>query len=106
MIDDALFARSLSWTDAQSLLHERFEFFPDEAGAEGVALEVVGVRQASSSGSLRQFAIVFRGPPAPAHAQGTYRFRHARLGDYAIFVTPIARGAEGTDYEACFSHAA
>lgn len=106
MIDDALFARSLSWSDAEALLHEAIAFFPDEAGAENIEFEIAEVRRRESSESLLQFAILFRGPPDPVFAQGTYRFRHARLGDYAIFITPVAKTPAGTQYEACFSHAA
>ena len=105
-MDDALLSRALSWDDARTLLDESVDFFPDEESPDAVTLKVVSVTRNTRSRERRQFAIVFRGPPAPVHAQRTYRFRHARLGDYAIFITPIAQTPEGTDYEACFSHAA
>lgn len=106
MIDDALLSRPLPWEDAQTLPDESIDFFPDEASPAAVALRVVGVKAREGSGEQRQFSILFRGPPDPVFAQGTYRFRHARLGDYAIFITPVGKSPAGTDYEACFSHAA
>ncbi len=106
MIDEALLARALAWEDAQSLRDESLEFFPDDGGERGVVLKVVEVSSQGRSGEVRQFAILFRGPSSPVHPQRIYRFRHARLGDYAFFITPIAQSPEGTDYEACFCHAA
>lgn len=106
MIDEALLSRPLAWEDAQTLSNQAIGFFPDEANPEAVALQVVSVTARERSGEQRQFSILFRGPPDPVFAQGTYRFRHSRLGDYAIFITPIAQRPEGTDYEACFFHAA
>src|SRR5258708_13395251 len=38
-------------------------------------------------------SLVFRGPRQPQLSQRTYRVRHAQLGDYAIFITPIAQSA-------------
>lgn len=106
MIDETLLARALAWDDAQSLAGESLEFFPDGDGGHAVVLKVVEVNARGVSGEQRQFAILFRGPSSPVHPQRIYRFRHARLGDYAFFITPIAQSPEGTDYEACFCHAA
>lgn len=105
MIDEALLSRPLAWEQAGTLIDDTIAIFPGEESAGTVALDVVSVTSRGGSGGQRQFSIVFRGPAEPVYAQGTYRFRHARLGDYAIFITPIARNPQGTDYEACFSHA-
>ncbi|MBL0141431.1 MAG: hypothetical protein IPP91_05050 [Betaproteobacteria bacterium] len=106
MIDDALLSRPLAWKDAQFLLREKVEMIPDESDPAGVEMEVVEVAERGTAGSMRQFFVVFRGPADPVYPQRTYRFRHRQLGDYAFLVTPIARTDAGTDYEACFSHAA
>src|SRR5258708_30127145 len=37
-------------------------------------------------------------------SQRTYRVRHAQLGDYAIFITPIAQSAGHVDYERSEEH--
>ena len=106
MIDDALYSRRLSWDDARSFEKSRVEFFvSEEPEALPQPLEVVSVAERPTTAG-RQFAIVFRGPREPLLAQRTYRVRHPGLGDFAIFVTPIAQTADATDYEACFSHVA
>ena len=102
--DEQLMARRLEWGDAQSMAGEPIEFFPEEGGAP-VALAVVEASERHFAPHMRQFALLLRGPAQPVYAQRTYRFRHARLGEYAFFITPIGATAAGVDYEACFSHA-
>jgi hypothetical protein len=102
--DGQLMARRLEWGDAQSMAGEAIEFFPEEGGAP-VALAVLEASERHLAPHMRQFALVFRGPPQPVYPQRTYHFRHARLGDYAFFITPIGASKAGVDYEACFSHA-
>jgi hypothetical protein len=98
-----LLARRLQWADAQSLAGEAIEFFPLEGG-DPMALTVVDASERDSSPRMIQFALRFRGPAQPRYSQGTYRFRHTRLGDYAFFITPVAANEKGVYYEACFSH--
>jgi hypothetical protein len=79
-------------------------FVPDESHDATVPLEVLSVERRGDVPNMVQFSIVFRGPADPVYPQAMYRFRHEVLGDYAFFITPVARTAGGTDYEACFSH--
>jgi len=105
MIDSALFQRRLSWEDARAFEDAHVDFFASEdADAAPLPMEVVSVTGRPATAGGRQFSIVFRGPRAPALPQRTYRVRHPVLGDFAIFVTPVAQSAEWTDYEACFAH--
>ena len=102
--DEKLMARRLEWGDAQSMAGEPIAFFPQEGG-EAVTLTMTMVSERQSAPHMLQFALRLRGPAQPVYAQGTYRFRHARLGDYAFFITALGASAAGVDYEACFSHA-
>jgi hypothetical protein len=104
MTIEELLARRLEWGDAQSLAGEAIDFFPEEAGA-AVALRVTEVSEVHSTPQMHQFRVLFHGPAAPVHAQRIYRFRHARLGDYAFFITPVRALPGAIEYEACFSHA-
>ena len=104
MADENLLARRLEWDDARTLAGESIELFPGD-GAPPVVLDVTDAREVLSTPRMLQFRLLFRGPAARVHAQGIYRFRHARLGDYAFFITPVGASADGTDYEACFAHA-
>ena len=49
------------------------------------------------------FALLFRGPPAPALAQGVYRLHHDALGEDAIFLVPVGVDGDGALYEAVFN---
>ncbi len=102
---EELLSKRLRWDDAKALSGETLELFPLDSGPDRIPLTVVEVTARASSDAMLQFSILLRGPADPVLAQRTYRFRHARLGDYAFFVTAVARSAAGTDYEACFSHA-
>ena len=106
MNDEEPLARRLSWDEARGLAGESFEVIAGEANSHGTVVQVASVAERASAPAMVQFALVFRGPREPLLAQDTYRFRHARLGDFAFFITPIAQSADATDYEACFSHAA
>lgn len=106
-LDDALYARGLSWNDAQPLAQQTMSFFMREGEHTiGIDMQVLSATQTSAdTPGMLQFSLVFRGPRQPQLPQRTYRVRHAQLGDYAIFITPIAQSAGHVDYEACFSHA-
>lgn len=49
------------------------------------------------------FGLVFRGPLEPALPQRIYRLTHPEVGAHDVFLVPIARKAEGLDYEAIFT---
>ena len=99
-----MMSRSLSWADASVLGGETFTFFPG-ARPDGVGLRVLRVALRSGQPAMVQFSVVFAGPAEPVYPQGTYRFRHSRLGEFDFLVTPVAQTQLGTEYEACFSHA-
>lgn len=76
----------------------------------GGSLEVTLVEAAPSqwqpaagSGLPHAFGLVFRSAPEVVLGQGLYPMRHPALGDLEIFMTPIARTADGIDYQAVFS---
>ena len=70
MTDEEFLARRLEWGDARSLSGEPIDFFPEEGGAP-VTLSVIDVRERASTPQIHQFRVLFRGPPAPVHAQRT-----------------------------------
>lgn len=49
------------------------------------------------------FGLVFRGPLQPALPQRIYRLAHPAVGTHDVFLVPIARKAEGMEYEAIFT---
>lgn len=78
------------------------------------ALELVGVEPRSGAvepsasaapgpGRWEAFSLCFRGDPGKALSQDTYRFEHARLGRFEMFIVPVDRpDAHGCSYEAVF----
>ena len=61
--------------------------------------------QVSGTGpnSVHSFSVIFeasRGVPIP---QGTYRFEHAELGPFPLFVVPIGVHGDRVRYEAVFT---
>ena len=65
---------------------------------------VKALAEQADAGNLRQFNLSLFGPAAPMLIQRTYRMQHAGLGDFAVFISPVARTADGFEYQACFSH--
>jgi len=49
------------------------------------------------------FALVFGGPPGLRLAQGTYQFACAGLGELEFFITQVADGPQGAEFEAIFT---
>jgi hypothetical protein len=83
-----------------------FEIAPFPDSTDGAAtiqatLEVVTAR--SSPTEYEQFSAMFRGPVEPLLAQGIYFFRHADLGEFPLFMVPVACDASGAVYEVCVS---
>jgi hypothetical protein len=66
-------------------------------------LELALVEARSRGADGNPFSLVFKGPPAPLLPQATYRFEHAGLGAFDLFICPIAAPAEGVRYEAVFN---
>ncbi|MBF5004223.1 DUF6916 family protein [Diaphorobacter caeni] len=107
LLDDAVWARSLTHDIANQLQGQSMQcFYGDAQGHSHVApLLLRAVKERPSLEQFQQLSLYFQGPASPQLPQQTYRMRHAELGDFAVFITPIARNAEGVEYEACVSHA-
>ena len=106
-LDETLWARTLTFELATQLRQQPLQFFYADAqgGTQAVEVLVQALTEGPDTQQLRQFTLSLRGPAAPALVQRSYRARHSVLGDFAIFITPTARRADGMEYEACFSHA-
>ncbi|HEX4332099.1 MAG TPA: hypothetical protein VH040_08170 [Usitatibacter sp.] len=103
MLPDDLLLRTFAWDQAKDLAGDKFQVFPE--GSDPLVLEVIEVLP-GRPGPFTQFSVIFRGPPAPLLPQRTYRFRHERLGDFAILISAVERSAGAIEYEACFAHEA
>lgn len=92
------------------------EFQMSQKGARkgyGLRLEEVTDRQAQLKARRLKahagecFSLYFRGPASKDLPQGTYRLRHAALGEFSLFLVPGRDEASGTTtYEAVVNHLA
>lgn len=79
-------------------------FFQCRLGAgRAIELQLVELREGRSSSRQEQFALLFCGPHAAPLAQGMYPLQHQLLGEFELFIVPVARDAQGLYYEAVFN---
>jgi hypothetical protein len=50
------------------------------------------------------FSLFFRGPSNSHLLQGIHKLKHAQLGEFEIFLVPVAQDKDGFQYEAAFNH--
>jgi hypothetical protein len=74
----------------------------DDDGLEFELIEATAGSAARPDATRTPFSIVFRGPPEPILPQQIYRFEHADLGAFDIFIVPIGLDGTGMQYEAVF----
>ncbi|WP_353233430.1 hypothetical protein [Diaphorobacter ruginosibacter] len=106
LLDDALWSRVLTHDIAAALQGQVLQcYWGDEQGrTQSVPLRLGALRERPAHQQHQQFSVFFQGPASPQLPQRTYRMRHAELGDFAVFIAPVARTSEGLEYEACVSH--
>lgn len=98
-ISEGLFAENVNTKfrvplrDGQSTELELFEVTGYKAGPDEHA-------------GLERFSLFFRGTGDLYLPQSIYRLEHERLGEFDIFIVPIARGAEGYNYQAVINRQA
>jgi hypothetical protein len=73
-----------------------------------VGMQLVEVRDlrsgaGSSGASEHNFLLSFRGPRDQPIAQGTYDFAHDGIGDFPLFIVPMAPDENARYYEAIFN---
>jgi hypothetical protein len=84
---------------------ESFKALDSHGGSHVLVLracEAAPPTHGSAPGGRRPFSLHFSGPRETLLPQGTYRFEHAALGWFPLFIVPRAQDASGTRYEAVF----
>lgn len=85
------------------LLGETFRVITPDASRE---LSLAGVKligHKRDDAAREPFSLVFLGPQGLRLPQGTYPFSSRKLGEIEIFITQIADGAKGSEFEAVFT---
>ena len=65
--------------------------------------KLVGISEHMVSTRQDRFAIVFQTSNDMLLAQGIAPFEHDQMGNFEIFIVPVARDEQGTRYEAVFN---
>jgi hypothetical protein len=66
-------------------------------------MDLVELTQGPASPGLEQFSLQFRGDRNRIFSQRTYPMKHDSIGEFELFLVPIAQDANGTLYEAVFN---
>lgn len=83
-------------------LNTKFEVLGPDANQ--LELELIRITQPSVvAPGTECFSLLFRGPLQPQLPQRMYPVRHAELGDFDLFLVPVALEKEGLLYEAVFN---
>ncbi len=73
-----------------------------------IELELTQVKgytsQAIEQGGMERFSVFFAGPGDSFLPQKVYRLEHDRMGEFDIFLAPIAGDEKGYRYEAVFNY--
>jgi len=88
-----------------SHLNETFQVELDQVNADFVLVEARPLQtQRQLASSVRApFSLLFRHQAAVLFPQRTYAMRHAGMGEFGIFLVPVARDRDGFIYQALFN---
>jgi len=77
----------------------------DKSSPVVIDLRLAEVSAGRTANDFEQFSVLFHGPAEPVLPQKIYSVRHADLGDFELFLVPVAANQVRTEYEAIFSRA-
>jgi hypothetical protein len=76
-----------------------------ESLADLKLVEVKGYRnREDEQQGMERFSIYFTGPINPFMPQSLYRLEHEVMGEFEIFLVPLARDGQGFRYEAVYNY--
>jgi hypothetical protein len=84
--------------------HLKTVFSVDLKDGQRVKLLLSEVRAGHSNPKIENFSIRFEGPPEPSLKQGSYLFRHEKLGRQEIFIVPGVTSGQKRSYHAIFNN--
>lgn len=64
---------------------------------------VAGARSEEANATRTPFSLLFLCRSAGPLADATYRVAHPQLGDFELFIVPVAQDGDGVRYEAIFN---
>jgi hypothetical protein len=100
-------AASLTENEFSKHLNTKFRLNPAtiDGHVELTLAEVKGyAKKAEEHSGMERFSAFFDGPGAVQLPQGVYSLSHDQMGEFEIFLVPIARNESGFRYEAVFNY--
>lgn len=95
-------------TEAEFSKHLNTKFHVQSEGDAKIELELDEVKGYLSKHEevegMERFSAFFRGPDQPLLSQATYTLNHDQMGEFTIFLVPVARRENGLRYEAVFNY--
>ena len=89
-------------------VNTKFHLKPNTADGPQVELELAEVKgyakKAEEHSGMERFSVFFDGPGDLHLPQGVYSLTHDQMGEFEIFLVPIARDERGFRYEAVFNY--
>jgi len=94
----------MSYLELHHFLPHLNEIFASSYNDEPVAFILVEATPLGMTSASRQpFSLLFFCERAEVMPQSLYQLRHSIMGNFAIFMVPIARQANGFIYQAVFN---
>ncbi len=75
----------------------------DKESPTVIEAQLVEVEERASSEKIQQFSLLFKGPNEPLLPQKIYSIEHGSMGDFELFIVPVAADETSASYEAVFS---
>jgi hypothetical protein len=97
-----------SLTEKEFSQHVNTKFRANLNADNGVDLELVEVKGYMSKHNeqtgMERFSVYFQGPGEPYLPQKSYTVQHDQMGEFEIFIVPIAKTDAGFRYESVFNY--
>jgi hypothetical protein len=101
-------AATLTEAEFSKHVNTKFRLQPTTTDAQQVDLELSEVKgyakKAEEHSGMERFSAFFNGPAEAQLPQGVYSLSHDQMGEFEIFLVPIARNESGFRYEAVFNY--
>jgi len=94
-------AAELSHEELSKNLNSKFTVCLDDD--QSFDVELVELSERKLSAVQERYSLILRGPSDKYLGQGMRHFRHAVIGEFDLFLVPVAQDDKGTDYEAVFN---
>ena len=95
-----------SAADFEKCLDTDFRVELESPGPIAIKLIAVTPRESEphEEAGMERFSAVFSGPPDTFLPQGTYRVTHPEMGEFYVFLVPLAPEAGVFKYEAVYNY--